>query len=143
MGVPSSPFIDTYNDKINDLMVKLVEYIQVMDNFLHPPSSADPVPNPGGIYTGPAPGPTGIPTKMIIQEPPILEQKENGYPILPNPIPSDGWKKTAWDSLFTDYIGKQYQLACGGKPNHIPYKCITEKQQDFIQNKYLPRKTIF
>ena len=31
MGVPSSSFVDTHSEKVTDLMVKLVEYVQAMD----------------------------------------------------------------------------------------------------------------
>ena len=36
-----------------------------------------------------------------------------------------------------------YHLACGGQVKHIPYKRISESQKDFIDPKYLPRKTTF
>jgi hypothetical protein len=138
MGVPSSSFVDTYNGKVTDLMVKLVEYVQDMDKFLNTPAT-----NGGtGTGTGTGTGPDNTPINMI-QQPSILEKNENGYPILPDPIPSEGWKKTTWDSLFTDYLGQQYHLACGGITKHIPYKRISEKQKDFIENKYLPPKTQF
>jgi hypothetical protein len=136
MGVPSSSFVDTYNGKVTDLMVKLVEYVQDMDKFLNTPATN------GGTGTGTGTGPDNTPINMI-QQPSILEKNENGYPILPDPIPSEGWKKTTWDSLFTDYLGQQYHLACGGITKHIPYKRISEKQKDFIENKYLPPKTQF
>jgi hypothetical protein len=134
MGVPASTFVDTYNEKVTTLMVKLVEYVQAMDNILITPGS-----NQSG---GPDHGPNGIPVNMI-QQSSILEKNENGFPILPDPIPSEGWKKTTWDSLFTDYLGQQYHLACGGIKRKVPYKRISEKQNNFIENKYLPRKTIF
>ena len=65
------------------------------------------------------------------------KKNENGYPILPDPISLEGWKKLTWDHLFTDYLGQQYQLAYRGitkkiQKKQIPYKIISEKQQFFI-----------
>jgi hypothetical protein len=142
MRVPSSSFVDTYSVMVMDIMVKLVEYVQTMDKFLNPPSGPG-----GGTSIGTAGGTvdgTGeLPSNMMIQKSSILEKNKNGYPVLPDPIPSEGWKKTTWDSLFTDYVGQQYHLACGGITKHIPYKRISEKQEDFIENQYLPPKTTF
>jgi hypothetical protein len=134
MGVSASTFVDTYNEKVTTLMVKLVEYVQAMDNILNSPAS--------GQSGGPDHGPDGIPLNMI-QQSSILKKNKNGFPILPDPIPSNGWKKTTWDSLFTDYLGEQYHLACGGIKKKVPYKRISEKQNNFIENKYLHQKTIF
>ena len=72
----------------------------------------------------------------------ILQQSPKGYPIIPDPIPSEGWKKTHWENLFSDFIRQQYHLALGGKNHRVPYKRIAEKQIDFIEPKYLPQKTI-
>ena len=36
MGVPSTSFVDTYNQAVTDLMVKLVEYVQAIDKILNP-----------------------------------------------------------------------------------------------------------
>ena len=33
MGVPSSSFIDTYHEKVTDIMMKLVEYVQSMVKY--------------------------------------------------------------------------------------------------------------
>ena len=146
MGVPSSSFIDIYSEKVTDLMVKLVEYVLTMDRFLNPTSGSDSGTGTGtgaAAGTGTIDGTAELPSNMIIQKSCILDKNENGYPILPDPIPSEGWKKTTWDSLFTDYIGQQYHLACGGRASHIPYKHISEDQEGFIENQYLPPKTIF
>lgn len=135
MAVPSASFIDTYSAKVTDLMVNMVEYVQALDKIVNTPAHP-----PSGTGTG---------TDITIlpnanRSIPIhLENNPNGYPILPDQISSEGWKKTAWDSLFTEYIGQQYHLACGGKVKHIPYKRISENQQKFIDPKYLPRKTTF
>jgi hypothetical protein len=137
MGVPSTSFIDTYPGKVNDLMISLVEYVQAIDRIRNPPNASQPTSNPGGG--------TNTDTIPIIN--PLssiqLEKNLNGYPILPDPIPSEGWKKGSWDRLFTDYLGELYQLACGGKDRHIPYKRIGENQKEYIDPKYLPRKTTF
>lgn len=132
MGVPSTSFVDTFNPSVTDLMVKLVEYMQDIDKYLTPP-------------LGPRDGTSTDDISLIplIQKLITLEKSDNRFPILPDPIPSVGWKKTTWDSLFTDYLGQQYSLACGGRKRHIPYKHISVKQQDFIENKYLPHKTRF
>ena len=139
MGVPSSSFVDTHSEKVTDLMVKLVEYVQAMDKILNPPNL------PVGTGTGPVAdtGTDDSPRNFTVQKSTVLKKNVNGFPVLPDPIPSDGWKKTTWDSLFTDYLGQQYHLACGGIKKHIPYKQISENQQDFIDKKYLPRKTMF
>ena len=140
MGVPSASFIDTYNNKVIDLMVNIVQYVQAMDEILHPTRGQNDGTSTG---TGTGIGPDALPTNKIIQKSTPLERNVNGYPMLPDPIPSDGWLKTTWDSLFSDYIGQQYHLACGGTTKHIPYKRISENQLEFIENKYLPRKTTF
>ena len=139
MGVSSSSFVNTHSEKVTDLMVKLVEYVQAMDKILNPPNFSV------GTGTGPVAdtGADNLPRNFIVQKSIVLEKNVNGFPVLPDPIPSDGWKKTTWDSLFTDYLGQQYHLACGGIKKHIPYKQISEKQQDFVDKKYLPRKTVF
>src|ERR1700678_4619267 len=139
MGVPSSSFVDTHSEKVTGLMVKLVEYVQAMDKILNPPNLSV------GTGTGPVAdtGTDDSPRNFTVQKSTVLEKNVNGFPVLPDPIPSDGWKKTTWDSLFTDYLGQQYHLACGGINKHIPYKQISENQQDFIDKKYLPRKTMF
>ena len=127
MGVPSTSFIDTYSSKVTDLMISLVEYVQAMDNILNPASS-----NPAATTTN-----NNLPIANLL--PHIqLEKNPNGYPILPDPIPSEGWKKGTWDQLFTDYLGQMYHLACGGQVKHIPYKRISESQKDFIDPKCLP-----
>ena len=131
MGVPSTSFVDTYNQAVTDLMVKLVEYIQAMDKILNPIHGPD-------NSTGTGHGPDGVQLKPIHLKSTTLEKNEKGYPILPDPIPSDGWKKSMWESLYSDYLGQHYHLACGGIMKHIPYKHISENQQDFIDNKYLP-----
>ena len=82
-------------------------------------------------------------SKFIHLKSTTLEKNEKGYPILPDPIPSDGWKKSMWGSLYSDYLSQHYHLACGGIMKHIPYKRISKNQQDFIDNKYLPQKTTF
>lgn len=140
MGVQSLAFIDTYSQMVTDLMVKLVEYVQAIDLMLNPHVGARSGPD---ATDGPNAGPVGFPTNMIIPKSIILDKDLNGYPILPDPIPSEGWKKTTWNSLFSDYLGQHYHLACGGEPKHIPYKRISEQQQDFIPNKYLPYEMIF
>jgi hypothetical protein len=133
MGVPSATFTDTYREKITDLMINLVEYVQCMDKLKNPESG------PGlGAGTGTGTGDTIIPIKKS-----CLEKNRNGFPILPDPLPDDQTKKTAWDALFTDYLGQQYHLATGGKIMQIPYKLISENQREFIDSKYLPRNTIF
>jgi hypothetical protein len=137
MGVPSSSFTDTYSENVTDLMIKMVEYIQALDNLKNPAS----VPGPG---PGPDAGHGAVPAnKGISPTHGRLEKNRNGFPILPDPISSDGWKKTTWDALFTDYLGKQYHMATGGKIMHIPYKLINENQREFIDPRYLPRNTIF
>lgn len=133
MGVPSASFIETYARKVNDLMMNMVEYILAMDNILNTTVQL----NPSETGTGTTQQATS--TQACIQ----LKKNENGYPILPDPIPSEGMKKTAWDSLFTDYLGQHYHLACGGKTKHVPYKRISENQKQFINSQYLPRKTTF
>ena len=140
MGVPSSSFIDTYNEKVTDLMVKLVEYVQAMDKTLLNTSNFSVG---TGTGLGADTGADDLPRTFTVEKSIVLGKDVNGFPILPDPIPSDGWKKTNWDSLFTDYLSQQYHLACGGIKRHIPYKQISEKQQDFIDKKYLPRKTMF
>ena len=119
MGVPSASFIDTYSVKVTDLMINLVEYIQAMDNLLTPL-----------VQTGTALR-TGTRIGLRINSAPLLnrnsstllhlQKNANGYPILPDPLPTEGWKKKAWDCLFTDYLGQQYHLAFAGKIKHIPY----------------------
>lgn len=122
-------------------MINIVEYVQALDNILKPP-------RPIGTGTGPGINiplrtsqPSSLPTTKV--PPNTLEKNPNGYPILPIPFPSDTWKKTAWDSLFTEYLGQHYNLACGGKDRHIPYKRISENQTKYIDPKYLPRGTDF
>jgi hypothetical protein len=136
MGVPSASFVDTYSTKVTELMIHLVEYIQYLDNIKNPPIPADtgsgPIP---GSIPGPIPGLTPNITP--------LDKNENGFPILPDPIPCDKWKKNDWDKLFTDFLGQQYRLATGGTTKHIPYKLILENQRTFIDSKYLPSKTTF
>ena len=133
MGVPSASFFETYSAKVTDLMVNLVEYVQAMDNILN----ATPE---NGPFTG-----TGIGTGLIVKPHTHIhfDKTLNGFPILPNPILSDGWKKGPWDRLFSDYLGQIYHLACGGTFKHIPYKHISKNQKSFIDPKYLPPKTIF
>ena len=140
MGLPSSSFIDTYNEKVTDLMVKLVEYVQAIDKTLLNTSNFSVG---TGTGLGADTGADDLPRNFTVEKSIVLGKDVNGFPILPDPIPSDGWKKTNWDSLFTDYLSQQYHLACGGIKRHIPYKQISEKQQDFIDKKYLPRKTMF
>jgi hypothetical protein len=138
MGVSSASFTDTYREKITDLMINLVEYVQCMDNLKNPSS-------PTGTGIGTATGPGNTLTPVINNIGPTqlpLEKNRNGFPILPDPLPND-LKKTAWEALFTEYLGQQYHLATGGKTLQIPYKRITENQKDFIDSKYLPRKTTF
>ena len=132
MEIPSASFIDTYSAKVNDLMVNLVEYVQALDNIVNPSLPAPSAGNGTRINILPN---NNCPIR--------LDTNSNGYPILPDPFPSDIWKKTAWDSLFTDYLGLHYHLACGGKVKQIPYKMINENQQSFIDPKYLPRDTMF
>lgn len=144
MGVPSASFVDTYNTKVTDLMLTLVEYMHAMDNILNPPHAPGTGSGAGtgtGVGAGTGTGETS--TTQLIQKSITLEKNDNGFPILPDPIPSVGWKKTTWDSFFTDYLGQQYILASGGIKRHIPYKRISENQQDFIENKYLPHETSF
>jgi hypothetical protein len=129
MGVPSVSFIDTYSAKVTDLMISLVEYVQAIDKIRNPP-------NPSQVFSGPDSGTnTNTPNQM--------EKNANGFFILPDPIPSEAWKKSDWDRLFTDYLGNFYHLACGGNEKHIPYKRISDNQKVFIEPKYLPRKTSF
>ena len=90
-----------------DLMVKLVEYIQAMDKILNPIHRPD---NGTGTSTGHSPD--GVQLKPIHLKSTTLEKNEKGYPILPDPIPSDGWKKSTWESLYLDYLGQHYHLAC-------------------------------
>jgi len=127
MGLRSASFIDTNSTKVRDLMVNLVEYVQALDHILNPPTPA-----PVGTGAGPDVCP-------LIH----LEKTPNGYPILPDPIPSEGWKKETWNLLFTDYIGQIYHLACGGVKKQVPYKLISEGQKHFIDPKYLPREMTF
>jgi hypothetical protein len=139
MGIPSHLFVDTFESKVTDLMVDLVQYVQAMDAILNPPATH-------GIGGVPGTGPGVIQNVNNINtlpNPILLEQNPNGYPILPNPIPCNGWKKTTWDNLFTTYLGEQYRLACSGKKKHIPYKRIGENQALFIEPIYLPPATIF
>lgn len=141
MGVSSASFVDTYYAKVTDLMVNLVDYIQSLDNRLSPPEQDGTDIGLGtasiiGTGTGNIISPMASPANLIFQKSP------NGYPILPDPIPSERWKKSHWENLFSDYIRQQYQLALGGKLHRVPYKRIAEKQIDFIEPKYLPRKTI-
>ena len=105
MGVPSSSFIDTYCEKVTDIMMKLVEYVQSMDKYKNTLS---------GLCSSTNGGNAEIPSNLIIHKLITLKRNENGYPILPDPIPLEGWKKLTWDHLFTDYLGQQYQLAYGG-----------------------------
>ena len=133
MGVSSASFTDTYREKVTDLMINLVEYIQCMDNLKNPAT---------GTGTGDGNALTSVnnnsgPTQGQ------LKKNRNGFPILPDPLPDDNFKKTEWEALFTEYLGQQYHLATGGKIMQIPYKRISENQRDFIDSKYLPRKTIF
>ena len=142
MGVASASFTDTYSEKVTDLMINMVEYIQAMDSLKNP----SPGPGPGPTLTpGPVPSPVPAPRVGSKVGPTHgkLEKNCNGFPILPDPIPSDGWKKTAWDALFTEYLSKQYHMATGGKIMHIPYKRISKDQHKFIDPKYLPRNTKF
>ncbi|KAF8168432.1 hypothetical protein B0H34DRAFT_804288 [Crassisporium funariophilum] len=62
-----------------------------------------------------------------------------GFPILPRPMSTRGWKKDHWETLFMDYMGCHYKLATGGKSSHPPYGDIQQQQMTFIENKYLPR----
>jgi hypothetical protein len=137
MGVPSVSFIDTYSTKVTDLMISLVEYVQAINKIQNPP-------NPSQVSSGPDSGTNtntiriGNPSSSI-----QIEKNANDFFILPDPIPSEVWKKPDWDRLFTDYLGNIYHLACSGNERHIPYKHISENQKDFIEPKYLPRKTSF
>jgi hypothetical protein len=130
MGVPYTSFVDTHAAKVTELMVNLVEYVQAIDKIRNPPNPSQ----------GPADPTTSIPINTL---PFQLDKNDNGFPVLPDPIPSDGWKKTTWDLLFTDYLTQIYHLACGGIDKHIPYKRISENQKDFIDPKYLPQQTSF
>ena len=130
MGVPSVSFVDTYSRKVTDLMISLVEYVQAMDNILNPSNPA------AGTTTNNVQTPKSLTNLQ-------LDKTPNDYPILPDPIPSEGWKKGTWDELFTDYLSQMYHLACGGQDKHIPYKLIMENQREFIDPKYLPRKMAF
>jgi hypothetical protein len=136
MGVPSASFTNTYTAKVTDLMINMVEFIQAMDNLKNPISTIGPGPGPAPV---PDAGNRGNHVNRIDQ----LEKNRNGYPILPDPLPNDSFKKTGWDTLFTNYLGQQYHLATGGKIMHIPYKRISENELDFIDSKYLPPNTIF
>ena len=112
--------------------MKLVEYVQSMDKYKNTLSGPC-----GGTDGGTNGGNAEIPSKLIIYKLITLKKNENGYPILPDPIPLEGWKKSTWDHLFTDYLGQQYQLAYRGitkkiQKKQIPYKIISEKQQFFI-----------
>lgn len=143
MRVPSASFIDTYPQKVTELMMNLVLYVQMMDVLLNP-SVTTGTGAEAGAAPDPGPGIGVIPQPSNNSSTPIhLEKNANGYPILPDPLPGAGWKKTAWEALFTDYLGQQYNLASGGNKRLIPYKCIGENQLQFIDRKYLPRKTVF
>jgi hypothetical protein len=134
MEASTRSFIDTFESKVRQLMIDLVEYVRGIDTLRSP--------NPAVRTGGAIPlGNAGLHTSNSSTV--YLEKNVNGYPILPIPIPSSSWKKPAWDKLFTDYLGQQYHLACGGKTKHIPYKSISAKQQDFIAPRYLPPKTTF
>ena len=103
MGVPSASFIDTYYAKVTDLMINLVEYIQSLENRLSPPEqngtgTASNIGNGTGNNISPMSSPLTL----------ILQQSLKGYPIIPDPIPSEGWKKTHWENLFSDFIHQQY-----------------------------------
>ena len=140
MGVPSASFFDTYSAKITELMVNLVEYVQAMDIILNPTQEENrpDITTRTGTRIG-----AGFTEKLPTQAPIQFENNSNDFPILPNPIPSEGWKKGTWDRFFTDYLGQIYHLACGGKRKLIPYKHISRYQTEFIDPKYLPRKTTF
>ena len=142
MGVPSASFVETYSAKVTELMIHLVEYIQYLDNIKTPPIPPDPSPgtNPS-LISGSGSG--RIPVAFSTANSTPLDKNENGFPILPDPIPGDKWKKVDWDKLFTDFLGQQYYLATGGKTKHIPYKLIQENQRSFIDSKYLPGKMVF
>lgn len=131
MGVPSMSFLDTHPTKVNDILISLFDYVQAIDKIKNPQNSpqaaADTINRP-------------IPHMSL---PIQLEISVGGHMILPDPIPSDGWKKVDWDRLFTQYVSQRYHLACGGIEKHIPYKIITTNQKDFIEPKYLPRRTLF
>ena len=105
--------------------------------------SSIPKLDPAGTNLRPAFGPGISPRNALSQRNIELEKNEDGYPILPDPIPSDGWTKGNWDNLFTEYLGQHYHLACGGIMKHIPYKRISEEQDAFIDKKYLPKNTKF
>ena len=142
MDIPSSTFIEMHSEKVTDLMVKLVEYVVAMDRLQNPIlEEGDGTAN--GLGTGTGPGPVSSSQNAINQRSIVLVKSDDGYPILPDPIPSDGWTKTKWDNLFTEYLGQHYHLACGGIMKHIPYKHISEEQEDFIDKKYLPENTKF
>ena len=145
MRVPSASFYDTHSAKITDLMINLVEYIQTLDKQLNPSTEDRDGIGPEqrcGIGTGTGTG-TRTATRPMGGSSLQLEKNSSGYPILPDPLLSEGWKKPAWDALYSDYLGQQYHLALGGNIRHIPYKRISEKQNDYIDPKYLPRKTTF
>ena len=70
MGVPSSSFIDTYHEKVTDIMMKLVEYVQSMDKYKNTLSG------PCGSTNG---GTNGrnveIPSNLIIHKSITLKKK--------------------------------------------------------------------
>ena len=66
MGVPSTSFVDTYNQAVMDLMVKLVEYVQAMNKILNPIHRPD---------NGTGHGPDGVQLKPIHLKSTTLEKK--------------------------------------------------------------------
>ena len=76
MGVPSSSFIDTYHEKVTDIMMKLVEYGQSMDKYKNTLS---------GLCGSTDCGNVEIPSNLIIHKSITLKKK----------------KKQKWVSNFT------------------------------------------
>src|ERR1700678_3268124 len=120
MGVPSSSFVNTHSEKVTDLMVKLVEYVQAMNKILNPPNLS--------VGTGTRPvadtGTDDLPRNFTVQKSTVLEKNVNGFPVLPDPIPSEGWKKITGKSLSITSIASTILGALGGIKKHIPYKQI-------------------
>jgi hypothetical protein len=91
MGVPSTTFLDTYQDNVQHMKLSFLKYVKALQSKQRHPAL------PFGIGNDP-------------DEPKVvLESTGGGYPILPIPLPSQNWKKKDWEDLFTMYMGRHYR----------------------------------
>lgn len=93
MGVTSSTFLDTYPDEIQQMKLLMLKYVQTLRTWLEQ----------GEV-------PFGIGNNKHLPKT-VLKMTDNGYPILPIPIPSSLWVKRDWEDLYTLYMGQHYSTS--------------------------------